>query len=117
MMGLAWSEDPESYGSSSVATGRVYHARQVKADDPDEKGYPVLPGWELGVGLTISPHKKVLYQDHHKDISEGTREERRCFLRGRPWPRRGCSTIHRWIDGIIFYFKIVRGVWQKHTKL
>jgi hypothetical protein len=38
MVGLAWSEDPESYASSSIATGRVSHARQVKADDPDDKG-------------------------------------------------------------------------------
>jgi hypothetical protein len=37
MVGLAWSKEPESYASSSKATGRVSCARQVKADDPDEK--------------------------------------------------------------------------------
>jgi hypothetical protein len=33
--GLAWSNDPESYSGSSVATGRVTLAGQVKGDDPD----------------------------------------------------------------------------------
>jgi len=40
------------------ATGRASHARQVKGDDPDEKGYPDPPGWGLGVGLT-TPHRKI----------------------------------------------------------
>jgi hypothetical protein len=33
------------------------HAKQVKGDDPDKKGYPGPPGWGFGVGLTI-PHSK-----------------------------------------------------------
>jgi hypothetical protein len=37
---LAWSDDPENYVDGSLATGRVFHAGQVKGDDPDEKGYP-----------------------------------------------------------------------------
>ena len=41
----------------AYATGRASHARQVKGDDPDEKGYPGPPGWGLGVRLT-SPRKK-----------------------------------------------------------
>jgi hypothetical protein len=41
------------------ATGRASHARQVKGDDPDKKGYPGSPGWVLGVGLT-TPHSKKL---------------------------------------------------------
>lgn len=32
--------DPESYASGSVATGRASHATQVKSDDPHNKGYP-----------------------------------------------------------------------------
>jgi len=39
----------------TYATGRVSHARQVKGDDPDKKGYPGPPGWGLGVRLTTSP--------------------------------------------------------------
>jgi len=35
VVGLAWSNDPESYASSSIATDKVSHARQVKGDDPD----------------------------------------------------------------------------------
>jgi len=42
----------------AYATGRAFHARQVKGDDPDEKGYPGPPGWGLGMRLTISHCKK-----------------------------------------------------------
>jgi hypothetical protein len=43
----------------AYATGRASHARQVKGDDPDKKGYPGPPGWRFGVGLT-TPHSKKL---------------------------------------------------------
>ena len=42
----------------AYATGRASHARQVKDDDPDKKGYPGPPGWGLGMRLTTSPCKK-----------------------------------------------------------
>jgi hypothetical protein len=35
VVGIVWSNDPESYAGGSVATGRVYLAGQVKGDDPD----------------------------------------------------------------------------------
>jgi hypothetical protein len=41
------------------ATDRVSHVRQVKGDGPDKKGYPDLPGWGFGIGLT-TPHSKKL---------------------------------------------------------
>jgi hypothetical protein len=41
------------------ATVRVSHARQVKGDDTDKKGYPGPPGWACGAGLT-TPHSKKL---------------------------------------------------------
>jgi hypothetical protein len=41
----------------AYATGRVSHARQVKGDDSDKKGYPGPPVWEFGMGLT-TPHIK-----------------------------------------------------------
>jgi hypothetical protein len=43
----------------AYATGRASHARQVKGDDPDKKGYPSPPGWGFGVELT-TPHSKKL---------------------------------------------------------
>jgi hypothetical protein len=57
-----WSNDPKSYAGSSVATGRAFHARQGKGDDPDKKGYPGPPGWGLGVGLTTPSHKKIFVE-------------------------------------------------------
>jgi hypothetical protein len=42
------------------ATGRASHARQVKGDDPDKKGYPGPPGWGFGVRLTTPQSKKKL---------------------------------------------------------
>jgi len=33
--GLEWSNDPESYAGSSVATGRASLAGKVKGDDSD----------------------------------------------------------------------------------
>jgi hypothetical protein len=44
MVGLPWSNDPESYAGGGVATGRVFHARRIKGDDPDKKRYPGPPG-------------------------------------------------------------------------
>jgi hypothetical protein len=35
VVGLVWSNDPESYVGGSVATGRGSLAGQVKGDDPD----------------------------------------------------------------------------------
>jgi hypothetical protein len=57
VVGFVCSNDPESYVGSSVATGRVSLAGQVKGDDPDQKRYPGPPGWGLGVRLTTS-HRK-----------------------------------------------------------
>jgi hypothetical protein len=54
VVGLAWSNDPDSYTGGIVATGKVSHARQVKGDDPDKKGYSGPPGWEFDV--KVQPH-------------------------------------------------------------
>ena len=46
--------NPRAMLAVGYATSRAFHARQVKGDDPDEKGYPDLRGWGLVVGL--QPH-------------------------------------------------------------
>jgi len=40
------------------STGSTSHAREVKGDDPDKKGYHGTQGWGLDVRLTTLPHKK-----------------------------------------------------------
>jgi hypothetical protein len=50
---------PRAMLAVACANGRVSHARQVKGDDPDKKGYPGPPCWGFGVGLT-TPHSKKL---------------------------------------------------------
>ena len=45
----------------AYATGRASQVRQVKGDDPDEKGYSGPPGWGLGMRLTTSPCKKEIH--------------------------------------------------------
>jgi hypothetical protein len=44
----------------AYAIGRASHARQVKGDDPDKKGYACPPGWGFGVGLTTPNSEKLI---------------------------------------------------------
>ena len=46
---------PRSILAVAYATVRASHARQVKDDDPDKKGYSGPLGWGLGVKLTTLP--------------------------------------------------------------
>jgi len=57
VVGLVWSNDPESYAGGSVATSNPSRAIQVKGDDPDKKGYSISPGWGLGLRLTSPTHE------------------------------------------------------------
>jgi hypothetical protein len=41
----------------AYVTGRASHARQIKGEDPDKKGYPGPPAWGLGMRLTTSTKK------------------------------------------------------------
>ena len=52
VVGIAWSDDSESYADVIVAKGRVSYARQVKGGDPDKKGYRGPPGLGVGRGAT-----------------------------------------------------------------
>jgi len=64
VVGLGWSNNPESCAGGSVAIGRAFHARQVKGDDPDKKGYPGPPGWGLSVGLQPNPIEMCFVEEH-----------------------------------------------------
>jgi hypothetical protein len=62
---------PRAMLAVAYATGRASHARQIKGDDPDEKGYPGPPGWELGMELT-TPHRKINFcSETQQSASEG----------------------------------------------
>ena len=45
VVGLARSYEPDSYAGGSLATGRVFHARQVDDNGPDKKENPGPPCW------------------------------------------------------------------------
>jgi hypothetical protein len=58
LVGLTWSNVPESYAGGSVATGRASQARQVRDDDPDKMSWYSSLGF--GVELTTPPHNKYV---------------------------------------------------------
>jgi hypothetical protein len=58
---------PRAMLAVAYATGRASHARQVKGDDPDEKGYPGPPGCGFGVGLTTHTVKAYCYESRAKE--------------------------------------------------
>jgi hypothetical protein len=62
------SNDPESYADGSIFTGRASHCRQVKADNPDKKGYPGTPGWGLGMGLTAQSRITCLLRNFNQSL-------------------------------------------------
>jgi hypothetical protein len=57
---------PRAMLAVAYATGRASHARQVKGDNPDKKGYPGPPGWGFGVGLTTHTVKTLLLAKSNK---------------------------------------------------
>jgi hypothetical protein len=50
---------PRAMLAVAYATGRASHARQVKGDDPDKKGYPGPLGWGFGVGANNPTQQKT----------------------------------------------------------
>jgi hypothetical protein len=95
---------PRAMLAVAYATGRASHARQVKGDDPDKKGYTVPPGWGFGVGLTTPHSKKLITKvekreklDRFNDDGESWRrigKNGRIFF-DRPKPTAGCSASGR----------------------
>jgi hypothetical protein len=81
VMGLAWSNNPESYVSASVATGRASHARQIKGDGPDRKGYLGPLSWRMSVALTSSPRKTHLLLNFNQSLGMGIKGRGRLCLR------------------------------------
>jgi hypothetical protein len=81
---------PRAMLAVAYATGRVSHARQVKGDDPNKKGYPGPPGWRFGVGLT-TPHSKklIVTKVEQRKKKNGT------ILSDRSKPTVGCSASGR----------------------
>lgn len=69
-MRLAWLNDPVSYASRSIASGKASHARQVEGDNPDEKGYSGPLGWGLGMGLTTPSHNIFNRQEASNNCSQ-----------------------------------------------
>jgi hypothetical protein len=80
--------NPRAILAVAYATGRASHARKVKGDDPDKKGYPGPPGWGFCVGPTTPHNKKPIVMkveqrnepDRFNDDGHGTRKRNR-YLR------------------------------------
>jgi hypothetical protein len=62
VLGLAWSNDLESYAGGIVVTGRTSQSKNVKGDYPEKVGYTGPTGLGLCVGLTIPSHKKCFVE-------------------------------------------------------
>jgi len=62
---------PRAMLAVAYATCRASHARQVKCDDPDKKGYPGSPGWGLSVRLITPLRKKILLRNFKEMELEG----------------------------------------------
>jgi hypothetical protein len=92
VVGLVWSNDPKSYAGGSTATGRAFHARQVKGDDPDKRGCPGPPGWGPGVGLTTSSRKRSIVSKPH----DMPRIRERNRVRRRLWQRQMDMNLGTW---------------------
>jgi hypothetical protein len=96
---------PTAMLAIAYATGRVSHARQVKGDDPDKKGYPGPPGWGFGMGLATPHSKKFIFTKVEKKEKlerfkmmerVGDRWEKNGrILFDRPKPTVGCSASGR----------------------
>jgi hypothetical protein len=94
---------PRAVLAVAYATGRASHARQVKGDDSDKKGYPGPPGWGFGVGLTTPHSKKLIVTkieqrkklDRFKDDGERQIGKSGRMLFDRPKPTEGCSASGR----------------------
>jgi hypothetical protein len=64
---------PRAMLAVAYATGKAFHARQVKGDDPDKNRYPGPQGWGLGVRLTTPPRKKYCYETSKKKKTDEAR--------------------------------------------
>jgi hypothetical protein len=84
---------PRAMLAVAYATGRVSHARQVKGDDPDKKGYPGSPGWGLSMRLTTPSRKIILLRN----------------LKRRPRPTQGCRADDDDDDDDEFYRERLTG--------
>jgi len=85
---------PRAMLAVMYATGRAYHARQVKGDDLDKKGYPGPTVWGMGVRPTTSPRKNNTVTKPqgneagriHETIHEDLRLRTRNILELTLWP-------------------------------
>jgi len=85
-------------------TGRASHARQVKGDDPDKKGYLDPPGWGFDMGLTTPNSRKLIVtrveqreklDRFNDDGRKRTKDKNGRILFDRPKPTVGCSANGR----------------------
>jgi hypothetical protein len=79
-VGLACSNDLESYAGGSVATGRVSQAGQAKSEVPEFERHPGPPGWGLGIGLTSQSRNKSVERNGCLAVAKYRQEWRKIVL-------------------------------------
>jgi hypothetical protein len=67
LRGLCGQMIPRAMLAVAYVTGRVSHARQVKGEEPDQKGHSGPPGWGLGVRLTTPRRKKNIVMNPQEE--------------------------------------------------
>jgi hypothetical protein len=77
VLGLMWSDYPESCTSGGVANGTASHAGWVIRDDPGKKGYPGPPGWRLGheASKITSIKKNIVEKSNNEYFTVNWRDE------------------------------------------
>lgn len=113
-MKFALSNYPKSYADGSVATGRIFHARQFVGGgggDPNYERYPDPPGCGLSGKLrTWTPKTKIVAETKVKLTSQAPYAPCRSYLTAAVSGQPICRTFKgRQVQEVFLYFLALEG--------
>jgi len=92
--------DPESYADGSIATGKVFHARQVKSEGTRQK----VISWPSSRGDNLTPQKHTVSKPHEWPAGVIRMVEHRISKKALQQRIRSKSKVEkckkRWKDGV-----------------